>query len=99
MNYRFAHLKVLASVVFIVFFINYAYNVIVCLLNKRPGDMEDKYVLPALQLTLKNLQLDYLDLYLIHSPFAFRHGVSFANLKEEDKLGYDESRVSGIWKV
>ena len=56
-------------------------------------------MLPAIQLTLKNLQLDYLDLYLIHSPFAFRHGANFANLKEEDKLGYDESRVSGIWKV
>ena len=53
-------------------------------------------MIPAIQLTLKNLQLDYLDLYLIHSPFAFRHGANFANLKEEDKLGYDESRVSGI---
>ena len=56
-------------------------------------------MLPAIQLTLKNLQLDYLDLYLIHSPFAFRHDLDMSNLQEEDKLGYDESRVAGIWKV
>lgn len=61
--------------------------------------MEEQYVLPAIQLTLKNLQLDYLNLYLIHSPFAFRHEVDTTNLQEEDKLGYDESRIAGIWKV
>ena len=65
----------------------------------RAGDMEDQYVLPAIQLTLKNLQLDYLDLYLIHSPFAFRHDLDMTNLKDEDKLGYDESQIAGIWKV
>ncbi|CAI8019896.1 Aldo-keto reductase family 1 member B10 [Geodia barretti] len=63
------------------------------------GDMEEQYVLPAIQLTLKNLQLDYLDLYLIHSPFAFRHNLDMSNLQEEEKLGYDESRIAGIWKT
>lgn len=77
------------------------YKVIEALLNfcSRAGDMEEQYVLPAIRLTLKNLQLDYLDLYLIHSPFAFRHDLDMSNLQEEDKLGYDESRVAGIWKV
>ena len=42
--------------------------------------MDKEYVLPAIQLTMKNLQLDYLDLYLIHSPTAFRHGVNFMKL-------------------
>ena len=68
-------------------------------LSSRAGDMEEQYVLPAIQLTLKNLQLDCLDLYLIHSPFAFRHNLDMSNLQDEDKLGYDESRIAGIWKV
>ena len=47
-------------------------------ITRRAGDMEEQYVLPAIQLTLKNLQLDYLDLYLIHSPTAFRHEVDMS---------------------
>ena len=65
----------------------------------RGDEHEKEYVLPALQLTLKNLQLDYLDLYLIHSPFTFRRGASIANLQEEDKLGYDEARIARVWEV
>ena len=61
--------------------------------------MDKEYVLPAIQLTLKNLQLDYLDLYLIHGPMAFRHGVNITNIQEEDKLGYDEARVARVWEV
>ena len=61
--------------------------------------MEKEYVLPAIQLTLKNLQLDYLDLYLVHAPFAFRHGTDLFNAKEEDKLGLDDARVARVWEV
>ena len=61
--------------------------------------MDKEYVLPAIQLTLKNLQLEYLDLYLIHSPNAFRHGVNFMTMKEEDKLGYEEDRIARVWEV
>jgi alcohol dehydrogenase (NADP+) len=42
-----------------------------------------KNVMPALKQTLSDLQLDYLDLYLIHWPVAFKEDVSFANTPEE----------------
>jgi len=38
--------------------------------NHRP-----ERVKPAFEASLKRLQLDYLDLYLIHTPFAFQPGV------------------------
>src|SRR5882757_6344389 len=37
--------------------------------NHRPERVE-----PAFAASLKKLQLDYVDLYLIHTPFAFRPG-------------------------
>src|SRR5436309_7311634 len=37
--------------------------------NHRP-----KRVKPALETSLKKLELEYVDLYLIHTPFAFRPG-------------------------
>ena len=56
-------------------------------------------VLPACQSTLSDLQLDYLDLYLIHIPFALRKGADFSNLAEEDKLGYSPEAISKTWTV
>ena len=62
--------------------------------------MESKdLVLPAYQLTLKNLQLDYLDLYLIHCPFTIRKGATFVTMTDDDKLGYDPDRVAKTWEV
>ena len=40
-------------------------------------------VQPALELTLKNLRLDYLDLYLIHWPIALRDDVTFPTNADE----------------
>lgn len=37
--------------------------------NHRPGRVK-----PAFEASLKRLQLDYVDLYLIHTPFAFQPG-------------------------
>ena len=56
-------------------------------------------MLPACQLTLKNLQLDYLDLYLVHWPLAIEKGADNHNLKDEQRLGYDPDREAKCWEV
>ncbi len=53
-------------------------------------------VIPALQESLKKLKLDYLDLYLIHWPVAFRHGVDFPK-KPEDYLTPEEAPIIETW--
>ncbi len=55
----------------------------------------------ACRLTLKNLQLDYLNLYLIHAPFAMRIGapLDFTAITDDDRLAYDADRISKVWEV
>ncbi|QAA80598.1 aldo/keto reductase [Aequorivita sp. H23M31] len=54
-------------------------------------------VIPALQESLKKLQLDRLDLYLIHWPVAFRHGVDFPK-KPEDYLTPEDAPIIKTWR-
>lgn len=54
-------------------------------------------VIPALQDSLKKLKLDYLDLYLIHWPVAFRNGIDFPN-KPDDYLTPEEAPIIETWK-
>jgi len=54
-------------------------------------------VIPALKQTLKDLQLEYLDLYLIHWPVAFKSNVSFPE-KAEDFLSLEEVPLIETWK-
>lgn len=54
-------------------------------------------VRPALEDSLKKLGLDYLDLYLIHWPVAFRHTVDSPK-KPDDYLSPKEAPISETWK-
>jgi diketogulonate reductase-like aldo/keto reductase len=53
--------------------------------NHRP-----ERVKPAFEASLKRLQLDYIDLYLIHTPFAFQPGEGQDPRDENGKVIYDQ---------
>ena len=53
--------------------------------NHRP-----ERVKPAFEASLKKLQLDHVDLYLIHTPFAFKPGEERDPRGENGKVIYDE---------
>ncbi|MFH1321996.1 MAG: aldo/keto reductase [Bacteroidota bacterium] len=58
---------------------------------------EKDHVLPALKQTLKDLQLTYLDLYLVHWPIVLRQDVVFAE-KGDDFLSLDTVPITETWK-
>src|SRR5690606_15505778 len=54
-------------------------------------------VIPAIEESLKKLRLNYLDLYLIHWPVAFRYGVKSPKTPD-DYLSPEEAPLSETWK-
>ncbi|XP_031248212.1 non-functional NADPH-dependent codeinone reductase 2-like [Pistacia vera] len=58
-------------------------------------DSHRELVLPALQNTLKNLRLDYLDLYQIHFPGSLKPGSGFA-INEENIVAID---LESAWEA
>ncbi len=55
-------------------------------------------VLPALKKTLLNLQLDYLDLYLIHWPVVVKPEVGFPQ-SDEDYLSLEQLPIIETWQA
>jgi alcohol dehydrogenase (NADP+) len=54
--------------------------------NHRPGRVE-----PAFEASIERLRLDYLDLYLIHTPFAFQPGEEQDPRDENGDVRYDKA--------
>ncbi|RVW60327.1 NADPH-dependent codeinone reductase 1-2 [Vitis vinifera] len=59
-------------------------------------DAHPDLVLPALRRTLKNLGLEYLDLYLIHFPVSLKPGSCEVPFEEKDLLPLD---FKSVWEA
>lgn len=55
-------------------------------------------VIPALKQTLADLNVDYLDLYLIHWPHAFKRGDDPFPKDEQGNIVYDTQHFTETWK-
>ncbi|KAJ3679603.1 hypothetical protein LUZ60_017614 [Juncus effusus] len=57
-------------------------------------DNHPELILPAIKSSLRNLQMEYLDLYLIHWPFSVKPGPPSFPIKREDVVPMD---LKGVW--
>ncbi|KAK5840939.1 deoxymugineic acid synthase 1-B-like isoform X1 [Gossypium arboreum] len=60
------------------------------------SDAHHDLVLPALHKTLKNLKLEYVDLYLIHWPLSLKPGKPEFPFKKEDMVPMD---IKSVWEA
>ncbi|KAL5553025.1 hypothetical protein UlMin_040426 [Ulmus minor] len=60
------------------------------------SDAHYNCVLPAIKKTLKNLKLEYLDLYLVHWPVSVKPGEYELPVKKEDLVPID---IKSVWEA
>ena len=65
----------------------------------RNGYQLESDVQEGCELTLRDLQLDHLDLYLIHWPARVRKGAITGKMTKDDQMGYDEELMAQTWRV
>ncbi|XP_053318102.1 uncharacterized protein LOC128490298 [Spea bombifrons] len=56
-------------------------------------------VRPVLEKSLKALELDYMDLFIIHSPVEFKPGDDLFPVDENGKLIYNNTDIRDTWKA
>ena len=72
---------------------NYYVSTLVCIPMFRNSDHGYSNVLSACERTLKNLQLDYLNLYLVHWPLVPK------KTENKERLVYDADVEAKCWEV
>nr|XP_004662469.2 aldo-keto reductase family 1 member C1 [Jaculus jaculus] len=61
--------------------------------------LRPELVRPTLERSLKRLQVDYIDLYLIHHPVAMKPGEEYFPLDEHGKLAFDTVDLCATWEA
>ncbi|KAG5604300.1 hypothetical protein H5410_025792 [Solanum commersonii] len=62
------------------------------------SDAHPQHVLPALNKTLRNLKMDYIDLYLIHWPVSSKPGIHEYPIKKRTFFPWISSQFGQQWK-
>ena len=69
--------------------------------RSRCNDFAPEDVEPACRLSLQNLQLDYLDLYLVHQVAGLKKDApsDLSAVTDEHRLGYSPENMAKTWEV